>query len=228
MTPIDTTALSTLCNLVSGFSNWHQRTYSRPEPYGSQAGEDAILAELLPESNGVYVDVGAGEPISCSNTFQLWNRGWRGLLIEPRKDAVWDLCSRRYGDYVYPAAASNIDGYGQLHLHGSVSSLQADWNIAEQALTFCPTERLSSILAKFPSIRDACLLCSIDVEGHEREVLEGIDWVTFRPRVFCIEYIIYGVSPPNNENTERWEPLLLAQGYKLHQTTALNKIYVRA
>jgi hypothetical protein len=85
--------LSEVANLLSQLANWQHRTFTRPEPYGSQDGEDAIIAELCPEPTGVYVDVGAGDPVSCSNTFQLWRRGWRGLLIEPRKDAVYDLCS---------------------------------------------------------------------------------------------------------------------------------------
>lgn len=220
--------LSGVANLLSQLVNWQHRTFTRPVPYGSQDGEDAIISELCPESDGVYVDVGAGDPISCSNTFQLWKRGWRGLLIEPRKDAVYDLCARRHGDFVYPVAASNEDGWNRLRIQGSVSSMQADWNIEEQANSFCPIETLRSILAKFPAIRDACQLCSIDVEGHERQVFEGIDWETFRPRVFVVEYFVYGMAAPHNDNSKQWEPLLLAQGYKLHRTTSLNKIYARA
>jgi FkbM family methyltransferase len=172
--------------------------------------------------------VGAGDPVSCSNTFQLWRRGWRGLLIEPRKDAVYDLCARRAGDFVYPVAASNEDGWNRLRIQGSVSSMQADWNIDEQTKSFCKVETMATILDKFPVIRDACQLCSIDVEGHERQVLNGIDWETFRPRVFVVEYVAYGVQTPQNDISAKWEPLLTAQGYKLHATTSLNKIYVRA
>lgn len=219
--------LSSVANLLGQLANWQSRTFTRPEPFGAQDGEDAIIAELCPGQDGIYVDVGAGDPISCSNTFRLWQRGWRGLLIEPRKDAVYDLCARRPGDCVYAVGASNYNGVSQLRLQGSVSSMQADWNIIEQAKTFCNVETLATILAKFPAIRDACELCSIDVEGHERQVLEGIDWDTFHPRVFVIEYVIYGVSAPQSNISGQWEPLLLSRGYKLHRTTSLNKIYLR-
>lgn len=219
--------LTEIGNTLAQLGNWQQRTYTTPNPYGSQCGEDALLAELFPEPTGCYVDVGAGDPVSCSNTFRLWERGWRGLLIEPRKDAVYDLCTHRPGDLVYPVAASNLDGWARLRLQGSVSSMQADWNITEQAVTFCRVERLSAILAKFPAIRDTCQLCSIDVEGHEREVMEGIDWATFRPKALVVEYRLYGISPPGDDATARWEPLVLAQGYTLWRTTHLNKIYVR-
>lgn len=219
--------LSSVAQLLGQLANWQSRTFTRPEPFGAQDGEDAIIAELCPGRDGVYVDVGAGDPISCSNTFRLWQRGWRGLLIEPRKDAVFDLCARRPGDCVYPVGADNYDGVSQLRLQGSVSSMQADWNIVEQAKTFCNVETMATILAKFPAIRDACQLCSIDVEGHERQVLEGIDWATFRPTVFVVEYVVYGVSDPQSDISDQWEPLLLAQGYRFHRKTGLNKIYVR-
>jgi len=227
MIPLTPDQLSQVGNLISQLGNWITRTYTRPEPYGAQAGEDALIAQLFPDSTGVYVDVGAGDPVSCSNTFRLWERGWRGLLIEPRKEAVYDLCARRQGDFVYPVAASNQDGWARLRVQGSVSSMQADWNISEQTTSFCPTETLRTILAKFPAIRDACQLCSIDVEGHEREVLEGIDWETFKPKAFIVEYAIYGMSAPFNDATAQWEPLLLSHGYKLWKMTSLNKIYVR-
>ena len=221
--------ISGIANLLGSFANWQNRTYTRPEPYGSQDGEDAIIAELFPDvTNGVYVDIGAGDPVSCSNTYQLWERGWRGLLVEPRKDAVYDLCSRRWGDVVYPVAASNMDGWNRLRIQGSVSSMLADWNIEEQTTAWCKIETMRSILEKFPAIRDACKLCSIDVEGHEREVLEGIDWATFRPRVIVVEFIIYGVAPPHHDATEKWEPLLLANGYRPIRRTNLNAFYLRA
>ena len=50
---------------------------------GSQFDEDEILAGLLPEEFGVYVDIGAFDPVECSNTWQFYKRGWRGLLVEP-------------------------------------------------------------------------------------------------------------------------------------------------
>jgi FkbM family methyltransferase len=225
--PLTPDQLSCVANLLGQLANWQSRTFTRPEPYGAQAGEDAMIAELFPEPIGCYVDVGAGDPISCSNTFRLWERGWRGLLIEPRKDAVFDLCARRPGDYVYPVAASNQDGWSRMRIQGSVSSMQADWNIDEQTKSFCQTETLRSILARFPAIRDTCQLCSIDVEGHERQVLEGIDWDTFHPKAFVIEYVIYGVAAPQSDISAQWEPILLQRGYHLWRTTSLNKIYLK-
>lgn len=224
---LDTDNIREIGNLLSQIANWHQRTFSRPDPDGSQANEDAILADLLPGNKGTYVDIGAGEPVSCSNTWKFYQRGWRGLLVEPRKDAIYDLCAVRPGDFVYPVAASNETGWAQMRLHGPISSLQADWNISEQSTAFCRTEATAEIMGRFPAIRDSCQLCSLDVEGHERQALEGIDWTKFGPRVFVVEYAIYGTSPPANDSTGEWEPILLENGYKRHASTPLNHIYVK-
>ncbi len=58
----------------------------------------------------------------------------------------------------------------------------------------------------------------IDVEGHEREVIEGGNWSRWRPRVVLLE-----ATWP-----ERWEPQLLAADYLFAAFDGLNRYYVRA
>ena len=49
----------------------------------SSFGEDRVLVKYLPELDGSYIDVGAGAPTHGSNTYFLYQRGWRGVTIEP-------------------------------------------------------------------------------------------------------------------------------------------------
>ncbi len=49
----------------------------------SQFGEDAMLQSYLRDGPGFYVDVGSGSPTEGSNTYALYLRGWRGILIDP-------------------------------------------------------------------------------------------------------------------------------------------------
>lgn len=51
--------------------------------YYSQFGEDIVLAKLLKEKGGFYVDVGAYHPKHFSNTYLLFKKGWRGINIDP-------------------------------------------------------------------------------------------------------------------------------------------------
>ena len=57
----------------------------------------------------------------------------------------------------------------------------------------------------------------IDVEGHEGEVIEGGDWVRWRPRVILVE-----ATWP-----ERWEHLILNADYIFVIFDGLNRYYVR-
>lgn len=204
---------------------WLLRTFPVESRAGSQTNEDTILARLLP-GRRVYVDIGAGRPKDCSNTWAFYERGGRGLLVEPLKDCVYHLCRERCRDTIFPVAASNASGYPVMRLCRSLSTLQTDWNIEEQCQTIVEAMRTQDILDRFPALRDSCDLLSIDVEGHERQVLEGIDWDRFSPEVICVEWLIYGASAPHNDSSPNWESLLLEQGYRLHAKTDYNAIYV--
>jgi hypothetical protein len=55
----------------------------------SQFGEDLFLASRFAgKRDGFYVDVGAFHPFNWSNTCLLYQRGWRGLNIEPDPEAI--------------------------------------------------------------------------------------------------------------------------------------------
>ena len=65
----------------------------------------------------------------------------------------------------------------------------------------------------------------IDVESHEREVLEGADWGRYRPRVVLVEATRPQTSIPSYEH---WEPILLSADYLFAFFDGLNRYYVRA
>lgn len=218
--------------LQESLARWNRyirRTYPPVTCPGGQDGEDDILAELLPQPTGTYVDVGAGEPIECSNTWQFYQRGWRGLLIEPVPQFFPALLRQRPGDHLWPVAASNWSGFQEMRLSGTVSSLRPDWDIQEQGTIVVEVQRLADILAMpdFQPVGQECLLCSIDVEGMEKEVLEGIDFAAFRPLVFILERIRFHPDRLGEDTSRAWGGLLRAAGYAHHATTRFNKIFVR-
>ena len=216
--------------LLDAIGDCCRRTYPNITCHGSQCEEDTILAELLPEPTGVYVDLGAGEPMQCSNTWQFYKRGWRGLLVEPHPAFVYQLARWRPGDCVFPVAVSDRSGMVPFYVDGTVSSCQSDWSNSApdrpQAVE-CMTATDILALPDFQGFRGDCSLCSIDVEGHERHVLTGIPWDVFTPKVFCVEYLKYATDDTRDDLSPEWEPILLEHGYTLHATTLLNKIYIK-
>jgi len=208
---------------------------------GSQCGEDEIIGRLLQEPTGFYVDVGAGSPVECSNTFKLYQRGWRGLLVECLPSAWHALLRHRPGDLLSPLAALDTHCFARLRVADSVSSIRPDWDIAELGEVIVECDTLANILAPFPEIRDGCSLLSIDVEGAEALVIKGIDWNTFHPKVIIVEKIRYhhdaaaraawlakhGESDASDDLSPEWHGMLTAQGYLVHQMNHLNRIYVK-
>ena len=201
--------------------------------FGSQDNEDAVLAALFPSDDiqeelgkRFYVDVGAHHPTNCSNTWQFYCRGWRGLLIEPLMDCWPDLLKQRPGDILIPFAASNVNHEVKLRVQGSISTIEATWPVNSLRLDKIDALTLQYILSKVPIDSRSFELCSIDVEWHEKQVLEGIDWNTFRPSVFCVEYLGYTEDNTGCDLSPQWEDILFDNKYKYITKTSFNKIYL--
>ena len=64
-------------------------------------------------------------------------------------------------------------------------------------------------------------LLSIDTEGHDTEVLEGLDWLITHPRVVVVEVSAVGRAD------DRAARFLLNQGYAHAATIACNAFFVR-
>ena len=49
----------------------------------SQVGQDRFAYEVCGrKTDGTFVDIGCGDPISCNNTYALEQIGWRGLCLD--------------------------------------------------------------------------------------------------------------------------------------------------
>ena len=63
----------------------------------------------------------------------------------------------------------------------------------------------------------------VDVEGFEKEVLNGNEWSSLRPWVVVVEAMV-----PNTqiENHAEWEGILLGANYAFAYADGLNRYYV--
>ncbi len=57
----------------------------------SQYGECLVLKEHYKNQTGFFVDFGAADGKRYSNTFNLINSGWGGILVEPCRHFLEDL-----------------------------------------------------------------------------------------------------------------------------------------
>src|SRR6476659_9728686 len=65
----------------------------------AQNGEDVVLARAFGSRDiGFYVDVGASHPVADSVTKHFYDRGWRGINVEPVSASFQELLSERPQD----------------------------------------------------------------------------------------------------------------------------------
>jgi len=203
----------------------------RPPRYFGQTAEDVILRIYLPESKGSYIDIGAGRPITYSNTFAFYRRGWKGVCVDPISTNTKLLKSFRRNDQVLNILIGEkeedidfweFDPYHYSTAEEAVALKVQDvlglrlHNFSKKAV-----RPLSSIAPKCSGF-DASLL-SIDVEGFDLVVLKSNDWQIYHPRVICVEE--WEKTMDENFNSEI-AGFLANHGYKRMAWTGLSSIFV--
>ena len=198
----------------------------------AQNGEDVLLERLFGrQADGFYVDVGANDPTDFSLTKHFYDRGWRGVNVEPGPDAYARLRAERPRDRnlnVGVAAGAGERPFYEIVGQSVLSTFSAEQAALYRAEGRPVVERPVRVL----SLAEVCAahvdrpidFLSIDVEGLEREVLAGGDWKRWRPRVVLVEATRPNTTLPAHQE---WEPLLLEAGYLFAYFDGLNRFYVR-
>jgi FkbM family methyltransferase len=167
----------------------------------SQIGQDVAVGEHFGwRRGGYFVDVGASDGTTISNTLQLERElGWRGICVEPLPIAAWALRQARRCHCV-EAAAFSAEGVSSLAVCGELSGLAAYIDRWPEALRGgrldVRTRTLTSILREYEAPRYIEYL-SIDTEGSELEVLRGIDWAWWSFGYITLEH--NGIEPRRTE-----------------------------
>jgi FkbM family methyltransferase len=184
--------------------------------------DDRLKSEFFAQrGTGFFVEVGANEPRRGSQSWQFEQAGWHGVLVEPQPDLAERLKAVRRAHVVAAACSSpaNAGSSMMLHLSGPHSSLRRELavtGVIPQASIDVPVRTLDDILEEVnaPSPID---FVSIDVEGHEVEVLCGFDLHRWRPRLLLVEDHVTNLA---------LHRFLCSVGYRIIRRTGLNGWYV--
>jgi FkbM family methyltransferase len=200
-----------------------------PENFG-QVQEDKELRKWLPESDGTYIDVGAGYPVRGSNTYFLYKRkGFKGTCIEPIKNNCTLHRLFRPKDLIINALAGTNPGNQFFYEFNLYEYSTVDDARAQEVLSIAGTRLVrKSILTEIKlsdlripmTPRDATLI-SIDCEGADLEVLYSNDWEVTRPRVICVEEMN---TPIDDESSIT--SFLTKLGYRLECVLSPSLIFV--
>jgi FkbM family methyltransferase len=187
--------------------------------------EELIEKQLIWEffgrkREGFFVEVGANDPHSGSQTWLLEQNGWCGVLVEPQAALCEKLRLARKNSHVFQVACSapGKEGEATLHISGGFSTLEKP--IDSHGIPFYGTEsvKVTTLDKILDEARvDAIDFLSIDVEGHEIEVMRGLDFKKYRPSLILIE---------DGVRTLDKHRFLKRQSYRLVKRTGLNNWYI--
>jgi FkbM family methyltransferase len=165
---------------------------------------DKKLQRYLNFKNGFFIEAGAFDGVTQSNTYFLEKaKNWNGILIEPILENFEKISLNRNSETVNCALVDET--YHESHIIMNYAGLMT---VADNAMEPDQLEKhvitgnnlhgfeksykikvitrtLSSIIEEFGSPKVDFL--SLDVEGAENMVLEGIDFSRHRPSFILIE-----------------------------------------
>jgi FkbM family methyltransferase len=207
--------------------------------YYSQNGEDYLLWKLFDDKKaGFYVDVGAFDGIHLSNSFSFEKEGWTGVCIEANTD-YFGLCRKNRPGTVCIHAVCVADGHkdlsdfyvDKLGLFSNVAGHEEnvlDNHYKGLGLNFdgfhkisVPARTLNRILDEnVPSGVEIDFL-SVDVEGAEIDVLKGLDFQKYRPRIVILE------ANSTNVNDQIISYMVNSLGYFYARNVSVNAFFAR-
>lgn len=166
----------------------------------SQEGEDLILGRIFErKTKGFYVDVGAYHPVRFSNTHLFYQKGWRGINIDPMPGGMKIFDEIRPQDINIEAAVSDLEvelDYYSFN-EGALNTFSDE--LAEERSKLdgyfiqfqrkIKTKKLSDILDEYLPENQIIDFFSIDTEGHDLNVLQSNNWEKYSPQIVITEIL---------------------------------------
>lgn len=206
--------------------------------FHSQYGQDRYIAEqVFPgKTDGFFVDIGAHDGVTFSNSKHFEELGWTGVCVEPNPHVFQQLKENRSCDCVNACVSETS---GELEFATVTSQSESDF-----------TNMLSGIVDKYDkrhrrrfeaevaagggkveTIRVSSLtfnecvqpgtqidFVSIDTEGAELSVLQSIDFAAVDIKCFVIE---------NNYKENTIAEFMASKGYGLDATIKVDQVFLR-
>lgn len=194
--------------------------------YAQRNEDDFTLEYFEGKTDGRFLDIGAYDAKVFSQTRGLYERGWRGVMVEPAAGRFRELMKAYWNDpkirLVNALITGSMSGFVPFWQNDdAISTMDAEhrekWAQASPtAETFCYCVPVEKLLGAFPGPYD---FVNIDVEGAKNlEVFRAILALGCGASMFCVEY---------DAHLEEMTELASSKGYKQLTTTVENVLFVR-
>jgi len=185
-----------------------------------------------------FVDVGAHNGVSISNSYAFIKKGWKAISIEPNPHVFKDLKKNLKGykvKFVKKAVsdtvgktkfyfdktgflASRKKGSKSNKLKGMRSTIQPKlFDEMSDNYIIVEVDTLTNILDKHKAPKNISIL-SVDTEGLDYEVINGLDFNKYKPKVILTEDYV-------GTKNKKYK-LLRSKGYKHINQDGINSVWI--
>tara|TARA_B100000780_G_scaffold10428_1_gene7247 strand:- start:119 stop:862 length:744 start_codon:yes stop_codon:yes gene_type:complete len=202
---------------------------------GSQFGEEKFILSFFNEKyKGKFLDIGCFHPTRHNNTYSMYKNGWSGINIDLNSLTIELFNFHRNKDININAAISDKEENKTLYF---IDELNTQNTLETNHLSFLKnyhgvkkeeisvkkikTKRLDRILDSY-HFHDIDFM-NLDVEGHELNILNSIDFLKYKIKFICIEMIDH-----NNQAkliNKELSIILKKNGYVLIKKLGFNYIF---
>jgi len=197
----------------------------------SEYAEDLILRDHLSNiKRDFYVDVGCNRPVRGNNTFRLYLQGWRGINIDGNEKLIQKFKKLRSKDLNLTAIVSNEKKEVTFFISdtdrvSTISRSQKEenikrWNYTREVKMVSKT--LEEILDEHLPANQQIDFLNIDVEGHDYEVVQSLNFNKYRPTIICIEAHDFAIEKFNENLIATY---LISIDYKIIAATYPNVFF---
>lgn len=199
----------------------------------AQNMEDVMLWRALKDftDSGFYIDIGAWDPVEDSVTKAFYDRGWRGINVEPNPFFFARIEAQRSRDVNLCEAVTDHLGSAEMNFLSNPGLSTLDDEIASQHGDLGLTIRrepvslttINRIWSKHIKSGQDVHFLKIDIEGAEATAIRGNDWDLARPWVLVVESTL---PMSQTDSFQDWEPILIRANYIFAYADGLNRFYV--
>lgn len=194
------------------------------------------------KENGVFVEIGAFDGVTVSNTWGLAVRNWSGLMVEPVPSHA-EKCRTNHALHknirvVETAVGSKDMDEISIHVSGLLTTANGElfseyktvsWasDLLSQDIITVPNTDLDSLLSRY-SITPGFDLLVVDVEGLERVVFDNFDLAHWSPKMLIVEL---ADTHPDLSATRSIDAQLgleiTSSNYRVVYKDSINTVFVR-
>jgi len=208
------------------FKRLYKHNFGKIKFQGQFFQDLIVFLFLQKKKEGFYIDIGANDGISGSNTYIFEQIGWKGICIEPNPDMYKKLKNIRKCDCYNVALSSetndNVEFFkatadGLSGLNDKMEESHRKWakEYGKIEIIKVKTVVFDKIMENYPNVKHIDFM-SLDVEGYEISILESINFKKYT----------FGILTIEKNNPEKIKDIMEKNGYKLFMEIEADLMFI--